>query len=73
MKGQIREWGDTNAPCRGCKDRHASCVNGVVRNCHTDCERYAAFRAKANAKRDAIYRDKRARDAADAVTWAKKP
>ena len=61
MNEQLRRWGETNAPCRGCTERTTS------PNCHGQnkdgsyrCERYAAFKAIADeqrAKRKAMVRD----------------
>ena len=49
---QLRRWGETNAPCKGCIERTAS------PNCHGmneggtyRCERYGAFKAEADAQR----------------------
>ena len=43
---QLRRWGETNAPCRGCTERT------TIPNCHGQnddgsyrCELYAAFKA----------------------------
>lgn len=36
----------TKTPCKGCEDRHE--------RCHSECERYKEFKAKDQAKKDAL-------------------
>ena len=41
-----------DTPCRGCKDRRAD------PNCHTDCEKYLAYKNKLNDWQDKVYKNK---------------